>query len=34
MISIGHRTSLRQWHQRRLEIHPSGGGAGTLQWAT
>ncbi|MEO8442406.1 MAG: ATP-binding cassette domain-containing protein, partial [Betaproteobacteria bacterium] len=34
MISIGHRASLRQWHRRRLEIHPSGGGAGTLQWAT
>ena len=34
MISIGHRASLRQFHRRRLEIHKSGAGAGTLQWAT
>jgi putative ATP-binding cassette transporter len=34
IVSIGHRANLRQLHQRRLEIHKIGAGAGTLQWAT
>jgi ABC-type uncharacterized transport system fused permease/ATPase subunit len=34
IISIGHRTSLRQFHRRRLDIHTAGTGTGTVQWAT
>jgi putative ATP-binding cassette transporter len=34
IISIGHRTSLRQFHRRRLDIQTAGTGTGTVQWAT
>ena len=34
IISIGHRESLRQFHQRRLEIRRDGTAAGGLAWAT
>jgi putative ATP-binding cassette transporter len=33
IVSIGHRTNLRQLHDRRLEIHKEGAAAGTVAWA-
>jgi putative ATP-binding cassette transporter len=33
IVSIGHRTNLRKFHQQRLEIRKDGAGPGTLQWA-
>ena len=33
IISIGHRTSLKRFHERALEIDKSAGGAGVLKWA-
>jgi putative ATP-binding cassette transporter len=34
VISIGHRSSLRQFHQKRLEIRGDAAQAGSLIWAT
>jgi len=34
IVSIGHRSSLRQFHQRRLEINTEGAGPGRIAWAT
>jgi putative ATP-binding cassette transporter len=34
IVSIGHRTNLRQFHQQRLEIRKEGAGPGAVAWAT
>ena len=33
VVSIGHRTSLRQFHQRRLEVSQDNARAGVIAWA-
>ena len=34
VVSIGHRASLRQFHQQRLEVRKDDPRAGVLAWAT